>query len=180
MKEKHFITIIAIILIFGFVFYAVGNGSLSLPSSSDNESPNSLWTTSKNVESTSDSEGTHMKGTNNEACWSALKSGENILFLNSERNFTIEMDAKIDNMLAFYFVTSEESNGDIYIVPNNAKDFQHIQFNYSSVSHDMTYSVNGNVIDNMTCDFEGKLVGFKMIDWQGDMDVVVRNIFIFN
>lgn len=140
-----------------------------------------IWKTSSNVEVTYGEDGTHFNGKNNESCWISLLSNNEQLFINPQKDFSIEMNMKSNNMMALYLIDSIDSNGNLYIVPTmGPNDFHHVKFDYSTSENKINYYVDNNLTKTLDYNLTGNLVGFKIIDWQGDMNIVINNVTVTN
>ena len=137
-----------------------------------------VWTLSANTELARTSEGTTFTAVGTGANYIALNDGvndANQVFLDSTQDFRLEFSTQVSNQIGMYFGTASNRNqlnlgyhnlnlnrwvvdvlnsqGKVYVYLNNA------------VNPNYTYNV----------DFGGALISFRIVDWQGDCNILLKD-----
>ena len=189
MKKKILIIIIIIaiaVLCCSYMFFTPNptknnSGGAIISDNGTLDNHQDIWKKYSNVELSYANDGTHFDGTNNESNGVFLVSNKKELFINPLQDFTIEMDFKTSNLMAFYFIQSLESNGNTYIIPDMGYNkLHHLKFAYSKSTKDIDFFIDGKLKKTVPSNFTDSSVGFKIIDWQGDMDIVISNVTVYN
>lgn len=110
-----------------------------------------------------------------------LTPNNTTLFLPLNEDWIIEFDSKMDNLLAFYFLQSSSETGAANI-SGQITDFTqeyHVKFIYSSTNKKIYYYLDDNLKNTLdTANFNNDM-GFRVVDWQGDVNMFITNLKIY-
>lgn len=146
------------------------------------EDSSASWSHSTNFRSYRNHDEIHVLGVNTNTNRLGLIPNNNVLFLPYAEDWCIEFNFKSENILAFYFIQdlNDELNGSSSITYGNidfSKEYS-IKFQYSHQNQTISYFMNNNLKVTLSTSFTND-IGFRIIDWQGDMNITVYNLKVY-
>ena len=103
------------------------------------------------------------------------------LFLPLNKDWIIEFDSKMDNLLAFYFLQSSSETGAVN-TSGQITDFTQeyrIKFIYSPTNKKISYYLNDILKTTLDTTSFNNDMGFRIVDWQGDVNMYITNLKIY-
>lgn len=143
----------------------------------------SVWSLSTNINPEIINESSiNFRGVNTNSDRATLTPNNTVLFLPLNNDWCIDFDLNSRNMFAFYFLQQQNSESDaVYVSFNNVdfNQFHHIKFEYDSSNHTIKYYRNDALSTTVdTSDFTND-IGFRLIDWQGDIYTTISNLKVY-